>query len=171
MADESVRRARCISNRGERRDRREYSDLQNLISLRSRAKRAVYLCLSLGILFSTSVVSAQEIRNVTFGWGHTIRQGRWTPVFVTVEDSQTRRIDLQIHGTYAEKGQALWLHQTAVAQSLPVTYELLYPINAQLSRIEVIVSDLQTGKTLGTQALQNNASFSPAGNVPMQILA
>ena len=135
----------------------------------SRAQRAVILILS--ILSAASLAQAQEIRNVTFGWGNAMRLGRWTPVFVTVEDPQTREIDLQIHGSYGEKGEALWLHQTAVAQPLPVTYELLYPINAQLSRIEVIVSDAKTGKTLGTQRLQNNASFLPAGQVPIRLLA
>lgn len=108
---------------------------------------------------------------MTVGWGNDLRLGRWTPVFVTVEDPQAREVDLQIHGSYGEKSEALWLHQTAVAEPRPDTYALLFPINAQLSRVEVIVSDLQTGRTLGTQALQNNASFSPAGRVPMRVLA
>jgi hypothetical protein len=128
----------------------------------------------LAILLSLILVSAlrgQEIRKVTVGWGNDLRLGRWTPVFVTVEDSQAREVDLQIHGSYGEKSAALWLHQAAVAEPRPDTYALLFPINAQLSRVEVIVSDLQTGRTLGTQALQNNASFSPAGRVPMRVLA
>jgi hypothetical protein len=126
------------------------------------------------ILLPLIVISAaggQEIRKVTVGWGDAVRLGRWTPVFVTVEDAQAREVDLQIHGSYGEQSEALWLHQTAVAEPRPDTYALLFPINAQLSRVEVIVSDLQTGRTLGTQALQNNASFSPAGRVPMRILA
>jgi hypothetical protein len=121
------------------------------------------------ILAATAV--GEEIRKVTVGWGDDLRLGRWTPVFVTVEDAQAREVDLQIHGPYGEKSEALWLHQTAVAEPRPDTYALLFPINAQLSRVEVIVSDLQTGRTLGTQALQNNASFSPAGRVPMRVLA
>ncbi|MGA2442333.1 MAG: hypothetical protein ABSH08_15375 [Tepidisphaeraceae bacterium] len=120
---------------------------------------------------SPSLAGGQEIRKVTVGWGDDVRLGRWTPVFVTVEDPQAREVDLQIHGSYGEKSEALWLHQTAVAEPRPDTYALLFPINAQLSRMEVIVSDLQTGRTLGTQALQNNASFSPAGRVPMRVLA
>jgi len=122
-------------------------------------------------LILISAAGGQEIRKVTVGWGNDLRLGRWTPVFVTVEDPQAREVDLQIHGSYGEKSEALWLHQTAVAEPRPDTYALLFPINAQLSRVEVIVSDLQTGRTLGTQALQNNASFSPAGRVPMRVLA
>jgi hypothetical protein len=122
-------------------------------------------------LILVSAARGQEIRKVSVGWGDDLRLGRWTPVFVTVEDSQAREVDLQIHGSYGEKSAALWLHQTAVAEPRPDTYALLFPINAQLSRVEVIVSDLQTGQTLGTQALQNNASFSPAGRVPMRVLA
>jgi hypothetical protein len=128
----------------------------------------------LAILFSVILIPAavgQEIRNVTVGWGDAIRLGRWTPVFVTVEDAQPREIDLQIHGTYGEKSEALWLHQTAVAQPLPVTYCLLYPINAQLSRIEVIVSDAQSGRTLGTRTLQDDSAFSPASRMPIRLLA
>jgi hypothetical protein len=113
----------------------------------------------------------QEIRNVTVGWGDALRLGRWTPVFVTVADPQPREIDLQIHGSYGEKSASLWLHQIAVAEPQPDTYCLLFPINAQPSRIEVIVSDLRTGRTLGTRALQNNSSFSSAGRMPMRLLA
>ena len=82
-----------------------------------------------------------------------------------------REIDLQIHGTYGEKSEALWLHQTAVAEPQPDTYCLLFPINAQLSRIEVIVSDRQTGRTLGTRVLQNDSSFSSGGRQPKRLLA
>jgi hypothetical protein len=127
----------------------------------------------LALLFSLLLISptsAQEIRNVTVGWGNSLRLGRWTPVFVTIEDAQPREIDLQIHGSYGEKSAALWLHQTAVAEPQPDTYCLLYPINAQPSQIEVIVSDKQTGRTLGTAAMQNDSSFSSAGRQPTRIL-
>ncbi len=107
---------------------------------------------------------------VTAGWGDAMRLGRWTPVFVSVADPQTRDVDLQIHGTYGEKSLALCVHQTAVAQPRPTTYALLFPLNAQPSRIEVIVADEKTGRTLATQAMQNPASFSPAGKVPMRLL-
>jgi hypothetical protein len=136
-----------------------------------RCGRAIKLFATLLPLILISAAGGQEIRKVTVGWGNDLRLGRWTPVFVTVEDPQAREVDLQIHGSYGEKSEALWLHQTAVAEPRPDTYALLFPINAQLSRVEVIVSDLQTGRTLGTQALQNNASFSPAGRVPMRVLA
>ena len=127
----------------------------------------------LALLFSLLFIPpafSQEIRNVTVGWGNSLRLGRWTPVFVTVEDAQPREIDLQIHGSYGEKSAALWLHQTAVAEPQPDTYCLLYPINAQPSQIEVIVSDKQTGRTLGTVAMQNDSSFSSAGRQPTRIL-
>jgi hypothetical protein len=114
---------------------------------------------------------ADEIQNVTVGWGDALRLGRWTPVYVTVADPHPREIDLQIHGTYGEKSEALWLHQTAVAEPQPDTYCLLFPINAQLSRIEVIVSDRQTGRTLGTRVLQNDSSFSSGGRQPKRLLA
>lgn len=107
---------------------------------------------------------------VNAGWGDAMRMGRWTPVFVAVADPQTREVDLQIHGTYGEKSLAVWVHQTAVAQPRPTTYELLFPFNGQPARIEVIVSDEKTGRTLAAQALQNPASFSPAGRVPMRLL-
>lgn len=125
----------------------------------------------IAIIFIVAPLSpAQEIRNVTIGWGSALRLGRWEPVFVTLEDQQTRAVDLQIHGSYGEKSEAMWLHQTAPASPRPTTYALLFPINAQPSRIEVIVSDLQTGKTLGYQPLQNNSSFTPAGQVPTRLL-
>ena len=76
----------------------------------------------LALLFSLLFIPpafSQEIRNVTVGWGNSLRLGRWTPVFVTVEDAQPREIDLQIHGSYGEKSAALWLHQTAVAEPRP----------------------------------------------------
>ncbi len=114
---------------------------------------------------------ADEIQNVTVGWGDALRLGRWTPVYVTIADPQLREIDLQLHGTYGEKSEALWLHQTAVAEPQPDTYCLLFPINAQLSRIEVIVSDRQTGRTLGTRVLQNDSSFSSGGRQPKQLLS
>jgi hypothetical protein len=117
------------------------------------------------------VAVAQEIHHVTVGWGDTIRLGRWTPIYVTVSDPHAREIDLQIHGTYGEKSEALWMHQTAVAEPQPDTYCILYPINAQLSRIEVIVSDSQTGRTLGTRVLQSDSSFSSGGRLPQRLLA
>jgi hypothetical protein len=128
----------------------------------------------LALLFSLLLLPnafADEIQNVTVGWGDALRLGRWTPVYITVADPQPREIDLQIHGTYGEKTEALWLHQTAVAEPQPDTYCLLFPINAQLSRIEVIVSDVKTGRTLGTRVLQNDSSFSSSGRQPKRILA
>ena len=71
----------------------------------------------------------------------------------------------------AKNPKRLWLHQTAVAEPQPDTYCLLFPINTQPSRIEVIVSDRQTGRTLGTTAMQNDAAFSSAGRQPMRLLA
>ncbi len=62
------------------------------------------------------------------------------------------------------------MHQTAVAQPRPTTYELLFPLNGQPARIEVIASDEKTGRTLAAQPLQNPASFLPAGRVPMRLL-
>jgi hypothetical protein len=126
------------------------------------------------LLFSLLLIPrahADEIQNVTVGWGDTLRLGRWTPVYVTVANPRPREIDLQIHGTYGEKSAALWLHQTAVAEPQPDTYCLLFPINAQLSRIEVILSDRQTGRTLGTRVLQNDSSFSSGGRLPKRLLA
>jgi hypothetical protein len=123
------------------------------------------------LLLLVTPTFAQEIRNVTVGWGNALRLGRWEPIFITIEDPQTRAIDLQIHGSYGEKTLAMSLHQTAPASPRPTTYALLFPINAQPSRIEVIVSDLQTGKTLGYQPLQTNSNFTPAGQTPMRLLA
>jgi hypothetical protein len=99
-----------------------------------------------------------------------MRLGRWTPVFLSVADPETRDVDLQIHGSYGEKSLALLVHQTAVISPRPTTYALLYPLNAQPSRIEVIVSDLKTGRTLATAGLQNPAGFSVAGKVPKRLL-
>ncbi len=107
---------------------------------------------------------------VTAGWGEAMRLGRWTPVFIAVADPDTRDVDLQIHGTYGEKSLAFLVHQTAVAQPRPTTYALLFPLNAQPSHIQVIVSDEKTGRTLASQSLQNPASFSPAGQVPKKLL-
>jgi len=133
----------------------------------SRRSRRLGGCICfLFILLSIHSAFSQEIRNVTVGWGDAVRLGRWTPVFVTVEDPQVREIDLQIHGTYGEKNEALWLHQTAVAQPTPTIYSLLYPFNAQPSRIVVIVSDKQTGRTLDSRAIQNNSSIQ----MPMRLL-
>jgi len=114
--------------------------------------------------------SGQTLRKVDYGWGDAARLGRWNPVFITVGDSQPRTIQLQIHGTYGERGEALCVRQTAVADVIPTTYLLLFPLNTQPSRIEVIVSDQKTGKTLGSLPLQNPESFSPAGRVPMKLL-
>ena len=138
--------------------------------MRAEVSRIWVPCV-VALLLAAGGANAQEIRNVTFGWGDAVRIGRWTPVFVTVEDAQVRDVDLQVHGTYGEKGEAMWVHQTAVAQPLPVTYALLFPVNAQLAKIVVVVSDLKTGRTLGTQALQVNSAFSPAGKTPMHLLA
>jgi hypothetical protein len=127
----------------------------------------IFACALVGIV---CVSSGQTMLKVTAGWGDAMRLGRWSPVFVAVADPLARDVDLQIHGTYGEKSLAMWVHQTAVAEPRPTTYALLFPLNAQPSRIEVIVSDAKTGQTLATQAMQNPASFSPAGRVPMRFL-
>ncbi|MGD0463832.1 MAG: hypothetical protein ABSB74_15200 [Tepidisphaeraceae bacterium] len=127
----------------------------------------IAFCAIIGV---ASVAGGQTMLKATAGWGDAMRLGRWTPVFVAVADPQTRDVDLQIHGTYGEKSLAVCVHQTAVAQPRPTTYALLFPLNAQPSRIEVIVADEKTGQTLATQAMQNPASFSPAGHVPMRLL-
>ncbi|HEX4055821.1 MAG TPA: hypothetical protein VHX86_16275 [Tepidisphaeraceae bacterium] len=134
---------------------------------RRRANWWIVGCALLGV---ASGARGQTMLKVNVGWGDAMRMGRWTPVFVAVANPQTREVDLQIHGTYGEKSLAVWVHQIAVAQPRPTTYELLFPLNGQPARIEVIVSDEKTGRTLAAQALQNPASFSPAGRVPMRLL-
>jgi hypothetical protein len=114
--------------------------------------------------------SAQTTLKATVGWGNVVRLGRWTPIFVFVRDSETRSIDLQVHGTYGQNA-AMLIHQTAVAQALPTEFEVLFPVNAQLSHIAVTVADANTGRTLASQILEEPASFEPAGKVPPQVLA
>jgi hypothetical protein len=127
----------------------------------------IFFCLVAGVGCGAR---GQTMLKVTSGWGDAMRLGRWTPVFLSVADPVTRDVDLQIHGSYGEKSLALLVHQTAVISPRPTTYALIYPLNAQPSRIEVIVSDLKTGRTLATAALQNPAGFSPAGKVPKRLL-
>ncbi len=127
----------------------------------------IFFCIVVGVGCGAR---GQAMLKVTCGWGDAMRLGRWTPVFLSVADPVTRDVDLQIHGSYGEKSLALLVHQTAVISPRPTTYALLYPLNAQPSRIEVIVSDLKTGKTLATAGLQNPAGFSPAGKVPKRLL-
>jgi hypothetical protein len=124
-------------------------------------------CALMGVV---SAARGQTMLKVTTGWGDVIRLGRWTPVFLSVADPETRDVELRIHGTYGEKSLALMVHQTAVISPRPTTYALLFPVNAQLSHIEVIVADAKTGRTLAAQALQNPAGFSTAGNVPARLL-
>jgi hypothetical protein len=127
----------------------------------------IFFCLVVGIGYGAR---GQTMLKVTSGWGDAMRLGRWTPVFLSVADAETRDVDLQIHGSYGEKSLALLVHQTAVISPRPTTYALLYPLNAQPSRVEVIVSDLKTGRTLATAGLQNPDGFSVAGKVPKRLL-
>jgi hypothetical protein len=122
------------------------------------------------IVLVPRVADAQTTLKATVGWGNVVRLGHWMPVFAFVRDTQTRSIDLEVHGSYG-KGAGMAVHQTAVAELLPNEFEILFPVNTQLSHIAVLVKDAGSGQTLASQVLEDPSSFSPAGNVPPQVLA
>ena len=98
----------------------------------------------------------------TAGWGDTMRLGRWTPLFVAVADRRRAMSICRFTERTGEIGGHLGASDRSGAAAAD-DVALLFPLNAQPARIEVIVSDLKTGQTLATQALQNPASFLPAG--------
>lgn len=104
-----------------------------------------------------------------YGWGDAVRLGRWTCLFVTVADAQTRSAEIQVQGTYGT-GTVLLIGQTVVVEPRPRVYALLFPLNADPSHIAVLVKDSETGKMIASQVLENPAGFTPAGHVPVKLL-
>jgi hypothetical protein len=128
------------------------------------------LSVLLFIALRPACANAQATVRATIGWGDVLRVGHWTPVFVTVTSAQVRNVILEIHGPSGDSA-AVCVRQRAASQNIPTTYALLYPLNGDLSETQVIVSDEATGKTLATQVLEDYATFTAAGRVPMKKLA
>jgi hypothetical protein len=114
---------------------------------------------------------AQTSLKAVIGWGDAARLGRWTPLFVTVADSQGRSIIVAVEGSYGVSG-SFQVRQRATVQPSrqATTYLLLIPLNAQPSRTAVTISDEITGKTLARQVLEQPASFDPAGKIPVRLV-
>jgi hypothetical protein len=136
--------------------------------------RIILIAIALGMNLRTLPAMADIVGPTTlkpvYGWGKAVRLGRWTCLFVTVADRQTRSCILQIHGTYGT-GAAVLVRQTVVAEPRPRVYALFFPLNADPSHIAVELIDESTGKILAGRLMQDPNSFTAAGQTPLIQLA
>jgi hypothetical protein len=120
--------------------------------------------------FARGDIVGQTTLKPVYGWGNAVRLGRWTCLFVTVADRQTRSCYLEIHGTYGT-GAAVLVRQRIVAAPQPTVYALCFPLNADPSHYAVDLVDESTGKTLASRLLQDPSVFTAAGQTPLVQLA
>jgi hypothetical protein len=115
---------------------------------------------------------AQTTLKAVYGWGNAARLGRWTCLFVTVRvpDPVPIEATLQIEGTYST-GAALSISEPMVVESRPRLYLVLFPLNADPTRLAVTLRRQSNGKTLATQILLDPEAFTPAGRVPPILLS
>ena len=131
--------------------------------------RKGYLAATALIFLLPLCTLAQTTLKATIGWGNSFRIGRWTPIYVTLADYQTRSVILKIHALYGF-GAGMEIHQTVVAERQPKVFCLLFPINADAAKISVIATDEESGKTLASEVPQNPANFTAAGHTPLHNL-
>jgi len=119
-----------------------------------------------------AVCHGQTTLKAVYGWGNAARLGRWTCLLVTVDvaNSPPMPATLEVAGTYGT-GAALTIRQEMIVESRPRVYELLFPLNADPTRLAVTLRRQSDGKMLATQLLLDPTVFSPAGHVPITLLA
>jgi hypothetical protein len=119
-----------------------------------------------------SWAQGQVTLKAVYGWGHAARLGRWTCLLATVRVPTPEPIEgvLEIEGTYGT-GAVLSISQSMVVESRPRVYLLLFPLNADPTRLAVTLRDASNGKTLARQILQDPGSFTAAAQTPPVLLA
>jgi hypothetical protein len=139
-----------------------------------KAVGIILICIALGLNLPAVWAKGDTVGQTTlkpvYGWGNAVRLGRWTCLFVTVADQQTRACFLEVHGTYGT-GSAVLVRQRVVAAPQPTVYALYFPLNADPSHIAVSLIEESTGKTLASRLMQDPNSFTAAGQTPLIQLA
>ncbi len=131
-----------------------------------------YLSILLIVASLSSTAEAQTTLKAVYGWGTAARLGRWTPLLATVRVPDPDPIEaiLQIEGTYGT-GAALCISQPMVVESRPRTYLLLFPLNADPTKLAVTLRRESDNRILATKVLLDPQVFTPAGHIPPTILA
>src|SRR5438105_82045 len=77
---------------------------------------------------------------VDVGWSDKFKTGRWTPLYVTVSDSQPRNVILEVYSPH-DNNNAMRIRQHVGIGPAPSTYLLLAPLSWNSDGATVSVRD------------------------------
>lgn len=134
---------------------------------RDRNKPLRKLCIALAAFMllaccCASPALAKVQVNVDVGWENQFRAGKWTPLFITLQESAPRQVVLEVYCP-ADRRYALNVKQGLAIGPQPVTVPIYVPLSYRLDETSVTVRDANSGRRVEHVILSD---FPAYGNQP-----
>ena len=106
--------------------------------------------------------------NVDVGWENKFRPGKWTPLFITLQESSPRQVVLEVYSP-ADRRYALNVRQGLTIGPQPVTVPVYVPLSYRLDETNVTVRDGNSGRRLENVLLSDYPAYGNQPGVPQSV--
>ena len=115
---------------------------------RNRSGRTGCVALAALLLLCCAPATLAKVQiAVDVGWENKFRAGRWTPMFITVQDAEPREVILEVYCP-ADRRYALNIQQGLTIGPQPVVVPVYAPLSYRLDETTVTIRDYQSGRRL-----------------------
>src|SRR5438034_3343607 len=115
----------CFSAR-----RREYNRPLMPIGRANRGCALLLAVLSLLLAYCTPAWGKVQL-SADVGWSNRFRAGRWTPIYITLTDSEPRQVNLEVYSP-TDRRYALRAMQSVAIGPTPVTVPIYLPLSYRI---------------------------------------
>ena len=130
---------------------------------RDRTGRTVCVAIAALLLLCCAHATFAKVQiAVDVGWENKFRAGKWTPLFITLQDSSPRQVILEIYCP-ADRRYALNLQQGLTIGPQPVVVPIYAPLSYRLDETTLTVRDARSGRRLEHMILNDYPVY---GNQP-----
>lgn len=110
------------------------------------------------LLACASPALAKVQLSIDVGWNNRFRVGRWTPIYVTLQDSAPRQVLLEIYAPTDRRYAMKTIESVAIGPQ-PVTVAMYVPLSYQINESSVSVRDAGSGRLLENLVLSDNSAY------------
>src|SRR5688572_30342677 len=131
---------------------------------RNRTGRGVCVAIAtLVLLCCASLTSAKVKLDLEVGWENKFRGGKWTPLFLTLQETQQpRQVVIEVYSP-TDRRYALNVKQGLTIGPQPVTVPIYVPLSYRLDETTITIRDGNSGRRLEHMIVNDFPVYNGSG--------
>jgi hypothetical protein len=129
--------------------------------------RRVLLVILALLAFTPAGAFAKLKIDIETGWEEKFRPGRWTPLFLTLQDSSPRQVIVEVYCP-TDRRYALEVAQALTVSPNPVTVPIYVPLTYKLDETTITIRDANSGRRIESVPISDFPAYAGRGG-PQQV--